>query len=194
MVVTGIPGVGKTTVLSELASLANQTRFKLTVLNFGTVMNDVMRQLGSDLHRDEMRKQNIELQKRVQELAAKEIADRATHAMVVVDTHMFIRTSTGMWAGLPQHVLTMLRPRLLVLIEADPEQIAMRRKGDSSRMREQALADDIAFDIEWSRATATVLAVLTGAPVKVIRNDVGRQREAAEELLKAIRSATEDQT
>jgi len=193
VVVTGIPGVGKTTVLNELVNLANQTKLNLTVLNFGTVMNDVMRKLGSDIHRDEMRKQNIELQKRVQEFAAKEIADRAAHTIVVVDTHMFIRTSAGMWAGMPQHVLTRLLPRLLVLIEADPEQIAMRRKADSTRMREQTLAEDIAFDIEWSRATATASAVLTGAPVKVIRNDAGRQRDAAEELLRAIHYAMGDQ-
>lgn len=50
MVVTGIPGVGKTTVLNELLDLAKQNRFDLTVLNFGTVMNEIMRELGKDLH------------------------------------------------------------------------------------------------------------------------------------------------
>lgn len=192
MVVTGIPGVGKTTVLNELQDLAKQNKFDLAVLNFGTVMNEVMRELGKDLHRDDMRKQNIEMQKKAQELAASEIANRSGHGTIVVDTHMFIRTVSGLWAGLPQNVLTRLNPRLFVLVEADPEQIAARRRSDTDRKREQTMAEDIMFDLQWSRATAAASAVSTGAPVKVIRNDAGRQKQAAQELFQAIRSVMED--
>jgi adenylate kinase len=192
VVVTGIPGVGKTTVLNELQNLAKQNKFELTVLNFGTVMNELMRNLGKDLHRDDMRRQNIEMQKKAQEQAASEIANRSGSGTTVVDTHMFVRTGSGLWAGLPENVLTRLSPRLIVLIEADPEQIAARRRSDSDRRREQALAEDIMFDLEWSRATAASSAVSTGAPVKVIRNDAGRQKQAAEELFQTIRSVMED--
>jgi adenylate kinase len=191
VVVTGIPGVGKTTVLNELQDVARQNKFELRVLNFGTVMNELMHDLGKDLHRDDMRAQNIEMQKKAQELAATEIANRSTHGTTIVDTHMFVRTASGLWAGLPQNILTRLSPRLLVLVEADPEQIAARRKSDTDRKREQRLADDIAFDLQWSRATAASSAVSTGAPVKVIRNDAGRQRQAAQELFEAIRSVME---
>lgn len=191
--VTGIPGVGKTTVLNELQDLAKQNKFNLTVLNFGTVMNEIMRELGKDLHRDDMRQQNIEAQKKAQELAASEIVNRSARGTTVVDTHMFIRTSSGLWAGLPQNVLQRLSPRLLVLVEADPEQIAARRRTDTDRKREQALGDDIMFDLEWSRATAAASAVATGAPVKVIRNDAGRQKQAALELFQTIRSVMEGQ-
>jgi hypothetical protein len=78
-------------------------------------------------------------------------------------------------------------PRLLVLIEADPEQIAGRRRSDTDRTREAALVDDIKFDLEWSRATAAASAMATGAPVKVIRNDTGTQKQAAQELFEVIR-------
>ena len=188
---TGIPGVGKTTVLSELQDLARQNRFNLTVLNYGTIMNEIMRDLGKDLHRDKMREQSIDAQKKVQELAASEIANRAGHGTVVVDTHMFVRTAVGMWAGLPQNVLEKLGPQLLVLIEADPGHIAARRMGDASRLREQVVEEEIAFDLEWSRATAAASAVATGSPVKVIRNDEGKQKQAAQELFEAIRSIME---
>lgn len=191
MVVTGIPGVGKTTVLNELQDVAKQNKFALSVLNFGTVMNELMRDLGKDLHRDDMRAQGIEMQRKAQELAASEIANRSTHGTTVVDTHMFVRTASGLWAGLPQNILTRLSPRLLVLVEADPDQIAARRKSDADRKREHRLAEDIAFDLQWSRATAASSAVATGAPVKVIRNDAGRQRQAAQELFEAIRSVME---
>jgi len=191
--VTGIPGVGKTTVLSELQDLARQNKFNLTVLNYGTIMNEIMRELGKDLHRDKMREQSIEAQKKVQELAASEITNRAGQGTIVIDTHMFVRTASGMWAGLPQNVLEKLNPQLLVLVEANPEQIAARRTGDSSRMREKAVADEIAFDLEWSRATAAASAVATGSPVKVIRNEEGRQKQAAQELFQTIRSIMEAQ-
>ena len=188
MIVTGIPGVGKTTVLNELQDLAKENKFTLTVLNFGTVMNEIMRELGKDLHRDDMRSQSIEAQKKAQELAASEIVNRSTGGTTVVDTHMFVRTQSGLWAGLPQNVLQKLSPRLLVLVEADPEQIAGRRRTDTDRKREQALAEEIAFDLVWSRATAAASAVATGAPVKVIRNDAGRQKQAAQELFETIRN------
>ena len=188
VVVTGIPGVGKTTVLNELQDLAKQNRVNLAVLNFGTIMNEIMRELGKQMNRDDMREQDLETQRKVQELAANEISHRASQGtIIVVDTHMFVRTTVGMWAGLPQVVLQKLSPRLFVLIEADPEQIAGRRRGDSDRKREAALAADIHFDLEWSRATAAASAVATGAPVKVIRNDPGNQKQAAQELFEAIR-------
>jgi adenylate kinase len=185
--VTGIPGVGKTTVLNELQDLARQNKVNLTVMNFGTIMNEIMRELGKEMNRDEMREQGIETQRKVQELAANEISNRAGQGTIIVDTHMFVRTNVGMWAGLPQNVLQRLGPRLFVLIEADPEQIAGRRKVDANRKREQALAEDISFDLQWSRATAAASAVATGAPVKVIRNDAGNQKQAAQELFEAVR-------
>jgi len=188
--VTGIPGVGKTTVLNELRDLAEQYRVNLTVLNFGTIMKEIMRELGRDVHRDDMREQEIEEQRKVQALAANEIVNRAGQGTVVIDTHMFVRTATGMWAGLPANILEKLGPRLLVLIEAEPEQIASRRRGDTDRRRDQILAEEIGFDLEWSRATAAASAVATGAPVKVIRNDAGRQKQAAEELFETIRKLT----
>jgi adenylate kinase len=173
--------------------LAKQNKFNLSVLNFGTVMNEIMRDLGKDLHRDDMRQQNIEAQRKAQELAASEIVNRSARGTTVVDTHMFIRTASGLWAGVPQHVLQRLAPKLLVLVEADPEQIADRRRSDTDRKRDQTMAEDIMFDLQWSRATAAASAVSTGSPVKVIRNDAGRQKQAALELFETIRSIMEGQ-
>jgi len=153
-------------------------------------MNEIMRELGRDIHRDEMREQGIEAQRKVQDLAANEIVNRAGQGMAVIDTHMFVRTASGMWAGLPASVLQKLLPSLLVLVEADPEQIASRRRGETDRRRDQTLMEDIGFDLEWSRATAAASAVTTGAPVKVIRNDAGRQKQAAQELFETIRKLT----
>ena len=184
---TGIPGVGKTSVLNELKDLARQNHANITILNYGTIMNEILRELGKQMNRDEMRGQDIETQRKAQDLAAKEIINRVGEGTVVVDTHMFVKTSVGMWAGLPQAVLQKLNPRLLVLIEADPVQIAARRRGDTDRQREAVLVEEIGSDLAWSRATAAASAVATGAPVKVIRNDPGTQKQAAQELFEIIR-------
>ena len=184
---TGIPGVGKTSVLNELQDLAKQNHANIAILNYGTIMNEILRELGKQMNRDEMRDQDMETQRKVQDLAANEIINRVGQGTVVVDTHMFVKTPVGMWAGLPQTVLQKLNPRLLVLVEADPEQIAGRRRGDSDRKREATLVEEIGFDLAWARATAAASAVATGAPVKVIRNDPGTQKQAAQELFEVMR-------
>ncbi len=150
-------------------------------------MNEILRELGKQMNRDDMREQDLETQRKAQELAANEISNRAGQGIVVVDTHMFVKTGVGMWAGLPQTVLQKLSPRLLVLIEAHPDQISGRRRSDTDRKREEVLAQEIEFDLAWSRATAAASAVSTGAPVKVIRNDAGTQKQAAKELFEVIR-------
>ncbi len=188
---TGIAAVGKTTVLNELKELARESKVRVTILNFGTVMNEILRHLGKDMHRDEIRKQEMTIQKKAQELAANEIAQRAPDGNLVVDTHMFVRTQSGLWAGLPHDLLTKLKPCLLVLVEAPPEEISKRRRIDKTRMRDDSLKDEIGFDIQWSRSTASACAVLTGAPVRIIRNEPGMQREAARELLQIIREMGE---
>jgi len=185
--VTGIPGVGKTSVLNELQDLAKQNHANIAILNYGTIMNEILRELGKQMNRDDMRGQDIETQRKVQDLAANEIINRVGQGTVVVDTHMFVKTPVGMWAGLPQTVLQKLSPRLLVLVEADPEQIAGRRRGDTDRKRDATLVEEIGFDLAWARATAAASAVATGAPVKVIRNDPGTQKQAAQELFEVIR-------
>jgi len=55
------------------------------------------------------------------------------------------------------------------------------------RRREAAVAENIELDLEWSRAVAAASSVTTGAPVKIIRNDAGKQKQAAQELFEAIR-------
>jgi len=66
VVITGIPGVGKTTILKELETLAKEQKLKLTTVNFGTVMNELYKKSKIDLHRDELRRQPIAMQKKMQ--------------------------------------------------------------------------------------------------------------------------------
>jgi len=190
VILTGIPGVGKTTILNELQKLAEEKGTRLTVLNYGTVMNELFKKYGRKISRDEIRQQQVSSQKKIQDQAAQILARKIRNPITIVDTHMFIRTKTGLWSGLPESVLSRLKPSLIVLVEAPPEEIAKRRRSDTTRMRDDLTMEEVRFDLEWSRATASACAVSTGAPVKIISNEAGKQREAAEELLKLMTELT----
>jgi len=190
VILTGIPGVGKTTILNQLQNLAKERGIKLTVLNYGTVMNELFKKYGRKIGRDEIRQQQVSIQKKIQDRAAQILARKMRSPITIIDTHMFIRTKTGLWSGLPESVLSRLKPSLIVLVEAPPEEIAERRRSDATRMRDDLTMEEVRFDLEWSRATASACAVSTGAPVKIISNKTGKQREAAEGLFKLMTELT----
>jgi len=188
IVVTGIPGTGKTTVCNEIAKLANQIGRKVEVINYGTVMVELSHKSGKSLHRDELRKSGLALQRNLQAEAAKIISEKAARAEgdVIVDTHMSIKTVDGYWAGLPSHVLQLLNPDMFVLVEAEPHEVLSRRLKDITRRRDKALEGEITEEILFSRFMATACAVLTGASVKIVKNPAGKQVEAAKEVLKLL--------
>jgi len=188
IVVTGIPGTGKTTVCNELAKLAKQIGRKIEVINYGTVMVELFHKRGKSLHRDELRKSKLALQRNLQAEAAKTISKKAAEAEgdVIVDTHMSIKTVGGYLAGLPSHVLQLLNPEMFVLVEAEPHEVLSRRFKDITRKRDNVLEGEIAEEFFFSRLMAAACAVMTGASVKTVKNPAGKQVEAAEEVLKLL--------
>lgn len=186
IIVAGVPGVGKTTVLHELASVAHAKNVPLKIVNFGNVMNELFKKQGKEIHRDRMRREDIELQSKIQEKAARMIGKMPGNSALVVDTHMFVRTAEGIWPGTPARVLEHLDPSLIILIEADPEEVAARRSSDTTRERESKNIEDAKADLQWSRNMASAIAVLAGIPIQIVHNKDGSQRKAAEDLLKLI--------
>lgn len=184
VVVTGIPGVGKSTVLKKVVQLSNNG---VKVVNYGTVMLKIAEKYGKTLHRDFIRTQSVEFQRKIQEEAAQEISNMAKDGTVIVDTHMIIKTKDGYLPGLPHHVLRILNPNCLIIIEADPNEIVQRREMDKSRVRDRALVDEIYEELMLSRSYASACSVFTGAPLKIIKNPQGKIHEAANELLDVIK-------
>jgi adenylate kinase len=118
VVVVGIAGVGKSTVIDQVSKKLDGTSVQV----FGTVMFEEAKRLKWVKHRDEMRKMPVEKQKRLQRIAAQKLS-RSRGRFTVVDTHLFIRTNEGFWPGLPFDVIKALKPTHLVLIEATPDEI-----------------------------------------------------------------------
>lgn len=188
IVVTGIPGTGKTTVCNEALRLAEQTRKKIQAVNYGSIMVELSRSRGKSLHRDELRRSGLAFQRDLQAEAAKIIAKKTDEVEddIIVDTHMSIKTANGYLAGLPFHVLQLLNPDMFVLVEAEPHEVLSRRFRDKTRKRDKVLEDEIMEEILFSRLMAVACAVLTGASVKMVRNPAGKQADAAEEILKLL--------
>ncbi len=165
VVVTGIPGSGSTTVLNHALKDTDYVH-----LNYGDVMLEIAQEMGLVKDRDSMRKLPPENQKEVQKKAAKTIRERAQHSNTIVDTHCTIKTPSGFLPGLPVWVLEELQPDMFILIEADGDEILMRRISDTTRTRDAERLQEINLHQEMNRVTAMAYAFYTGATVKIIQN------------------------
>ena len=183
-VIVGIPGVGKTTVISRAAELLNQKR-KATVVVFGTLMFEEAKLKMGIKHRDEMRGMPVDEQRRLQEMAAQRIAEMRDD-IVLVDTHLFINTSEGYYPGLPMRLLNIMKPTNLVMIAAEPQEIADRRKADQTRQRDIISADNVQKELDISRVMVASCSILTGAPFAIIMNSDGKVDEAAANIAKML--------
>ncbi len=178
IVVTGVPGVGKTTVMNAAAEAKG-----LKVVVYGSEMFEVAKEKGYVEHRDQMRKLDPAKQREVQRSAAETIA---TMGDVIVDTHCTVQTPKGYLPGLPVWVLEALKPSSIVLVEADADEIFGRRKKDESRTRDPDPPESIARHQELNRAAAMAYAALTGATVSIIMNHDGKVDEAIEQVMPVV--------
>ena len=183
-IIVGIPGVGKTTVISRAAELLNQ-KCKAAVVVFGTLMFEEAKAKMGIAHRDDMRGLPVEEQRRLQEMAAQRIAEMKDD-IVLVDTHLFINTSEGYYPGLPMRLLNIMKPTNLVMIAADPQEIADRRKADQTRNRDIISAENVQKELDISRVMVASCSILTGAPFAIIMNSDGKIDEAAANIAKML--------
>jgi adenylate kinase len=184
MVIVGIPGVGKTTIIGKAAEILNKRGILTQVRVFGSIMLDEASKMGIK-NRDDMRNLSVDAQRRLQEMAAKNI-NSVRNANIVIDTHLFINTSEGRYPGMPRNLLDLLSPSHLVMISADPEEIFARRMQDDSRNRDLISMDGIKNDLEVAITMIATSSILTGAPFKIIFNHTDRINDAVSELVEIM--------
>jgi adenylate kinase len=179
IVVTGIPGVGKTTVMQKAAE-----GMDIQFVTFGTVMIDIAKELGLVKDRDEMRKLTLDKQKQLQIKTAEKVGKMKN---VILDTHCTVKTPKGYMPGLPEWVLRKLNPTAIVIVEADPQEIFNRRAKDTTRNRDPDSVEKIAEHQMINRAAAMAYATLTGATVKIVFNHDNALDAAVKEAEPVIR-------
>jgi adenylate kinase len=183
-VIVGIPGVGKTTLITRAAEMLNQKR-KTTVVIFGTIMFEEAKKKMGLKNRDELRRLAVEDQRRLQDLTAQRITEM-NDDIVIIDTHLFVNTVEGYYPGLPMRLLSIMKPTNMVMVAADPSEIAQRRKSDQTRQRDVASAENIQKELDISRVMVASCSILTGAPFAIIMNNDGQMGEAAANIAKIL--------
>lgn len=185
VVVVGIPGVGKTTVVDKMRSALKESG----LVTFGTVMLDEGKRLRWIKHRDELRKLPVEKQRRLQTIAASKIS-KMKGKILFIDTHLFVRTKEGFWPGLPFDVVMALKPTHLILVEASPDEILARRSLDKTRYRDDVQREDLETELALARGFLTVSSTLTGAPMLIAVNGQGRSDDTAADIAKVLTEAS----
>jgi adenylate kinase len=72
--------------------------------------------------------------------------------------------------GLPEWIIKKLKPKAIVVVEADSEEIYNRRKKDTSRKRDQDSLKEIEEHQLMNRAAAMSYGTLSGSTVKIVFN------------------------
>jgi adenylate kinase len=180
VIVTGVPGVGKTTVLTAAIAECKNRGLRMSHVNYGDVMFKSAKAKGLVNERDQMRRLPITVQVELQLAAAKKIRSMAEDGNVILDTHMFIRTPGGYMPGIPSWVAELLAPDSIVLLEADATEISKRRQKDAAiRLREADSTAKVSEHQLMSRAGAAALAVMIGCTVAIAENREGDHLAAA---------------
>jgi len=188
VIIVGVPGVGKSTIISNATTTLEKKGTTLNTVVFGSVMFEEAKKLGIN-DRDQIRKQTIDVQQRLQNMTADHISS-LNDSIVVVDTHLFIKTQSGYYPGLPMNLILKLNPERLILITANSEEILNRRKNDSTRTRDLISEDEIKRDIEVSLSMISSLSILTGAPFEIIYNHDNMIDSATSLLVELLKKST----
>ncbi len=185
VIIVGIPGVGKTTIVSRIVELLKEKKISVSVSIFGTVMFEEAKKTKGIQNRDDLRKLSVREQKELQAAAAKKIASINDEA-VIVDTHAFISTKEGFYPGLPHNVLEILMPDTFIMITARPEEIYNRRMKDGTRNRDIVSIDSIKKELDVTSAMLSTCSILCGSPIKMVLNTQGKIDDAAKGIVSAM--------
>jgi adenylate kinase len=184
IILVGIPGVGKTSLLSKIVETIKNHDKSVGVISFGTLMFEIAKKNGLK-DRDELRKLPVTEQQNLQKIAAEKIAEH-NEQIVIIDTHAFINSTEGYYPGLPEHVLKIIKPTNFVTVTAKPEEIYNRRMKDDTRNRDKITLTKIKTELGLQSGMISACAVITGSPVKHILNREGKIDEATDKIIKAI--------
>lgn len=184
VIIVGVPGVGKSTIITNATEALQSKGTSVKTIVFGSVMFEEAKKLGIN-DRDKLRKLTIDIQQKLQNMAADHISS-LNDSIVFIDTHLFIKTHSGYYPGLPMSLILKLNPQRLVLVTANSEEILNRRKKDTTRTRDLISIDEINRDIQVSLSMISSLSILTGAPFEIIYNHDDMIDSATSQLVELL--------
>jgi adenylate kinase len=185
VVIVGIPGVGKSTVVSKIVELLKKKGRQPQVVNYGTVMLEQATKFHGVKSRDEMRKLPVDLQRLLQIHAASQIS-KIDSEYLIVDTHLFISTPEGFWPGMPYDVLQALKPTHIVLVSATVDEIISRRLNDATRSRDKPTKESLELELDAAKSLLFSSSLVCGCPSLIVHNVEGQIEATAEKVINAV--------
>jgi len=184
VIIVGIPGVGKTTVVDKVTNILYSKNKNTKYVIFGSIMMKEAEKIGL-IDRDSMRHLPVTEQRKLQIAASSEISKIKTE-ILLVDTHLFIKTNEGYWPGLPFDVVNALSPTHIFLIIASPKEIILRRQNDTSRRRDNITKNGVIEELEIANNMLCSLSIITGAAIMQIHNSNNQSDKAALSIVSAL--------
>lgn len=185
VVIVGIPGVGKSSIVKKIVEIMSKNDLKANVVNYGTVMMEEASSHYGIKSRDDMRKLPVETQRKLQIYAASRISSIQDEHLIV-DTHLFVSTKEGFWPGMPMDVLKALDPTHLVLISAAVDEIRRRRDNDETRVRDKSTAESVQLEMEAAKSLLFTSSLICGCPALVASNTDGQIDDAAKSIINSV--------
>lgn len=169
ILVTGVPGVGKTTNLRAVTS-------RCEIVQFGTRLVAEANRLGYSVNRDALRLLPPNTLENLRNRVVASIPDR-----IILDMHLSIRTVDGFRAAIPDALLHAGSIRALIVLEADPAVILERRTARPGRQDDPGDREVHAHQA-FNRKMVDQVRTATGCEVRYIEPDVRTLQRALEDF------------
>ena len=140
--------------------------------------------------KDEIRNLNLETQKLLQ----KEVSDSfATEILAspnknyLIETHSALKTLQGYLPGLTFNFMKQTKPDIYIIIEANADEIFIRRLFDKARKREHdKTTKDVQTNLDTSRYFASSYATYTHSPLVIVENKDKLVKDTVENIVKIL--------
>ena len=187
IVIVGVPGAGKSSVLEEV----HKKRAKIfDVVSFGTEMFNLCIERKLVENRDQMRNLTHALQMDLQIETARIITNKKGN--LLLDTHCAILTPGGYMSGITNQMIDILNPLAIILVDAHEVEIAGRRKLDQNRpTRTMEAFDEILLHRKINRSFATAFAQRSNALLKIVQNNTGEFERCVNDIIKTLDFVTQ---
>ena len=190
VIVVGVPGVGKTSVINEAKKYL---KYEFKVVNTGDIMFELAKEKYNINNRDEIRKKlTFEQQKEIQREAIKRIKKMEKESDIILDTHLVIESYEGYIPAMLRDYAEILRPDGIAVIISDPDKIFVRRLKDIQiRGRDVENLKRIEIQQNLTIYFTTIFMFEYSTIVEVINNEEGLLEESAKKFAEFLNKLKE---
>ncbi len=169
IIVAGVPGAGKTTIMDNVAK-SNNYKF----VNVGDMMMTLGKERGYFTERDRMRYFTNLIRKELVHEVFESISKMEGN--IVVDTHASVEEHGRYMPGLPTDAVEPIKDSLLALvcIDATTQEIMERRMKDTTRQREVETAETIDVQRIINISVLSAMSLTYDVPLFVVPNEEGK--------------------